>query len=494
MKRAVIRSTIFNICFYAVTAVLCIVYFPLLILPRTWFLKLIEFWLRIVCFLEFIILGLRYEVRGREHLPAPPYIVAAKHQSPYETLKLHLLFKDPAVILKKELLKIPFFGLYLAKNGSIAIDRSTPASARESIREGALRVSHQNRPIVIFPQGTRVDLHETGQHKPYKSGICDIQESTQLPIVPLALNTGLFWPRKGWFKSPGKVIFQFLEPIEPGKNKKELMSELEKTIEDKSAALMNEARAHELQKTEKSGLGILVFLVVLIMLAAGYSYLWFEVAKNIKASYLDFMVDLAGAERTYTEPVITGFPGPVNIAVSEETLHSEEGSLTVENLHAVGWPIPGLPVNITTDAITVRSFKWKNPLVIDRATATVTYKNDTLTIHDSEFNQGNFTGNILGEIDLKQEPVPRFDLSVRMKNHNDLLLYLAQNKIIEDRIAMFMGAGFAALANQEGLVEVPIRQRDQTLYAGPLPVLQLPVASLPETPRQAPGNQPAPAQ
>ena len=155
--------------------------------------------------LEKYILGLTYEVRGQEHLPEQgSYIIAAKHQSSYETFKLHTLFGDPAIVLKKELLRIPLWGMYLKKSDVIAIDRSSPKTAIKSIKDGAQHVKEQGRPIIIFPQGTRVSIDTTAQEKPYKIGIMRLQEATNLPIIPMAINTGYFQPKHKWCKKPGK--------------------------------------------------------------------------------------------------------------------------------------------------------------------------------------------------------------------------------------------------------------------------------------------------
>lgn len=239
MKRALIRSSIFNILFVIISLICCVIFLVGLLLPRQFFLYVVRTYLTIIYGLERFILGLKYVVRGTEHLPKNgQYIVAAKHMSTYETFKLHFLFNDPAIILKKELLKIPLWGLFLKKSDVIAIDRSSPEKSRASIHDGARRMMAQNRPILIFPQGTRVWPHETTKDKPYKRGIYHLQDTTELPIVPMATNSGMFWPRSGWLKSSGTVVFEFLPTISAGKNKADLMKTLEREIENKSNALM----------------------------------------------------------------------------------------------------------------------------------------------------------------------------------------------------------------------------------------------------------------
>lgn len=213
-------------------------------MPRPALLKATKFYLNGVAFLEKYIMGLTYEVRGLEHLPkSGTYIVAAKHQSAYETLKLHHLFGDPTIVLKKQLMSIPLFGFFLRKLDVIAINRDNKESSINSIIEGAKRMRDQNRPILIFPQGTRVATNATTQEKPYKGGIVKMYSHADLKIIPMALNSGLFWGRNSYFKKPGKVVFEFLAPIEAGLPDKQVMQALQDSLEEKSNALMAEAKA-----------------------------------------------------------------------------------------------------------------------------------------------------------------------------------------------------------------------------------------------------------
>lgn len=210
-------------------------------------MKLIHWYLRRVEWLERNIMGITCEIRGKDNLPSSgSYIVAAKHQSPYETLKLHFLFEDPAIVLKKELLAIPLWGKFLSKIDPIAIDRSAGKEAMTQIIEGAKRIQAQGRVIVIFPQGTRVYPEQTPKEKPYKMGAARIQEATGLPVVPMALNSGFFWPRSGWLKRPGKIVFEFLPPIKSGKKPAEVTKELEQSLESASENLIREAESRKL--------------------------------------------------------------------------------------------------------------------------------------------------------------------------------------------------------------------------------------------------------
>ena len=238
-----IRSILFNILFYPITAIICIAFIPTLFLPRKATILVTKIWVNTVAFLEKYVLGLDFEVRGKEFIPKNgSYLVAAKHQSAYETMKLHHLFGDPTIVLKKELLSIPLFGSFLKKVGVIAIDRSSKEKAINSIIDGAKKMQDQDRAIIIFPQGTRVDVNASIKDKPYKGGIVKMYKNTDMPIIPLALNSGMFWGRNSFIKKPGKVIFEFLPPIEQGLPDKKVMRALEDRIEEKSIALMTEAK------------------------------------------------------------------------------------------------------------------------------------------------------------------------------------------------------------------------------------------------------------
>jgi 1-acyl-sn-glycerol-3-phosphate acyltransferase len=245
MINAWIRSILFNICFWAWSIVVCISIIPFIYASKKTTLRISHIFNNGVYFIEKYVLGLDYEVRGLENLPKEgPYLIAAKHQSAYETMKLHRLFGDPSIILKQELLSIPVWGKFLGKLDIIAIDRSKGETAMSSIVNGAMRMKDQGRPIVIFPQGTRVRVDVSSADKPYKGGIIKMYNATSLPIIPMALNSGLFWPRNSFLKRPGKVIFEFLPAIEPGLEEKKVMKALEERLEEASIRLMDEAKEH----------------------------------------------------------------------------------------------------------------------------------------------------------------------------------------------------------------------------------------------------------
>lgn len=239
-----LRSTIFNICFFGMTIILAIVALPATAMKRRHAMAVAMMWVTVIYWLERNILKLDYEVRGLEHFPAgQACLIAAKHQSSYETFKLHRILGDPAIVLKRELLRIPLWGRFLKKIDPIAIDRSNREQAMKSLLSGLQHVKEQNRPVVIFPQGTRVKWTDSTAKRPYKGGVAKMQQASNLPIIPLALNTGLFWPKMSWIKKPGTVIFEFQPPIMPGGSLGETMQKVETAVETATARLVAESHA-----------------------------------------------------------------------------------------------------------------------------------------------------------------------------------------------------------------------------------------------------------
>lgn len=243
----IIRQVLFNIAFYGFTVLFCVFATPCLVLPRPLYFKVLMWYFRTVYKIEKYVLGLDYEIRGAENLPKDGhYIIAAKHYSAYETLKLHLLFPDPAIIMKRELMSIPLWGWHAKKSDMIAIDRGSKDIAIRSLIEGSKRMKDLNRPIIIFPQGTRVALDDTIKDRPYKFGIMKIYETTNMPIIPLAMDSGVYWGKNSFLKKPGKAVFQFLEPIAPGQNTQTAFETMRNAIETTSEKLVKEA----LEKTK----------------------------------------------------------------------------------------------------------------------------------------------------------------------------------------------------------------------------------------------------
>jgi 1-acyl-sn-glycerol-3-phosphate acyltransferase len=232
-----LRALSFNIAFVAVTAALGLAGLPLLLAPRRWVMGFGRFWAGSVLWLLEQIVGLRGNIRGRENLPRGPCLIAMKHQSAWDALVLPVLLGDPAVVIKRELLQVPFYGWYAARAGSIVIDRKGGAGALRGMVAAARAAAAAGRPIVIFPEGTRT---APGQRLTYQPGVAALYQALGLPLVPAAVNSGLFWGRRSFLKRPGRIALEFLEPIPPGLGRREVMAQLEERIETATAALEQE--------------------------------------------------------------------------------------------------------------------------------------------------------------------------------------------------------------------------------------------------------------
>jgi 1-acyl-sn-glycerol-3-phosphate acyltransferase len=177
-----------------------------------------------------------------ERLPEPPFLVASKHQSAWETFALIPLFRDPAFLMKRELFWIPIHGWFSHKFGMIPVDRDKgPAALRNMLHHAKDRIA-KGREIIIFPEGTR---RPPGAPPAYKTGIVLLYNALDVPCVPVALNSGMFWPRRTWRRKPGTIIVEVLDPIQPGLPKAEFMRRLQVAVEGASDRLMAEAAANE---------------------------------------------------------------------------------------------------------------------------------------------------------------------------------------------------------------------------------------------------------
>ncbi len=180
--------------------------------------------------------GVKYEIRGLENLPKENgFVVACKHQSMWETIIFHLIFNRPVYSWKKELLKIPFYGWFLEVMSGITIDRKGGAKALKNLLAQAKKYSDNKQNIILFPQGTRTPVGASTKDYPYQIGIVAIYHHLQVQVVPAALNSGIYWNKKG--KKPGTIILEFLPAIQAGLEKKEFLQRLETAIEDKSSTL-----------------------------------------------------------------------------------------------------------------------------------------------------------------------------------------------------------------------------------------------------------------
>jgi 1-acyl-sn-glycerol-3-phosphate acyltransferase len=234
-----VRSVVFNVLFYLNTLVYLIIALPTFLMPYRAIIAVAKSWGRTNLVL-LRVAGIDCEIRGREKIPQGPLIVAAKHQSAWETFALISLFDNPLFIVKRELQWIPIFGWLMIKGRMVPIDRSAGSQALSTMTERARVELSAGRQLIIFPEGTR---RPAGAEPRYKFGVAHLYASTGVPCVPIALNSGLFWPRRSIRRLPGTVLVEILDPIPPGLDKDIFFKRLQHDIETATARLIAEAKA-----------------------------------------------------------------------------------------------------------------------------------------------------------------------------------------------------------------------------------------------------------
>jgi 1-acyl-sn-glycerol-3-phosphate acyltransferase len=236
-----LRSFLYQLVFLPWTLAISVLYLPLLAFSSRAFMnRSAALWLNGAVWFQKVILGLSIDIRGRENLPPGPVLIAAKHQSAWDTMVFHHLLPDPAYILKQELLSLPFIGWYLRKSGQVAIDRKAGIKALKLMVEGARKALGEKRQIIIFPEGHRQPPGATGD---YHSGVAMLYAALDVPLVPVALNSGLFWRRNAFLRHSGVITLEFLPPLPRGLDRKAVMATLEERIEGATRKLEAEALA-----------------------------------------------------------------------------------------------------------------------------------------------------------------------------------------------------------------------------------------------------------
>jgi 1-acyl-sn-glycerol-3-phosphate acyltransferase len=233
------RSALFYPVLYINWALFLVFGSWLLLGPRRWAMAGLAAHGRVTVWLLRVVCNTKMEVRGREKLLAGPVIVAAKHEAAWDTFALIPLMRDPALVMKAELLSIPLYGTFCRKFELIPVQRELgPTALRQMTRDARMRVA-EAREILIFPEGTR---KIPGSPPDYKPGIAFLYQDLKIPVCPLALNSGAFWPRHTFLRYPGTIVAEFLDPIPPGLQRHEFMQRLEQAIETASGKLLAEAR------------------------------------------------------------------------------------------------------------------------------------------------------------------------------------------------------------------------------------------------------------
>ena len=237
-----IRSFLFNIALFAWTFLILLLYLPLLATPRRILVKAVKFWACGILFLQKTLLDLKFEFRGLSSLPDVPYIIACAHQSAWETIAFYAVVEDPGYLVKRELYKVPLFGAYARRLRMVRVNREGRAGeVRKMIREVKKRLQ-EGRPVVIFPGGTRSAPDEIVQ---LKAGINALYRQCGVPVVPVSLISGVFWGRRSFVKTPGVIVAEFHEPIEPGKDISTFSQLLTQRINSGNRRLLTEATGHD---------------------------------------------------------------------------------------------------------------------------------------------------------------------------------------------------------------------------------------------------------
>jgi 1-acyl-sn-glycerol-3-phosphate acyltransferase len=229
------RSIVFVALFYIWSVIVALSLTPVLLGPRRWAIEGLRLWGYGIIFLLRVCCDIRVEVRGREHLPTGPALVAPKHQCMFDVFAQFAWLPAACFVTKKELKYIPFFSWIAMRAGMIFVDRDGHSTAlKKLVRDAKTRFS-QHRQVVIFPEGTRTLPGAAGEYKP---GIAALYREIDVPVHPMATNSGVHWPRSGFLRKPGLIVFEYLEPIPPGLKRAQFMRTLEDSIETASNKLL----------------------------------------------------------------------------------------------------------------------------------------------------------------------------------------------------------------------------------------------------------------
>lgn len=237
-----LRSLVFNVLFYLLLVIWILFALPTFLMPRKAILTVAGWWARSNLLLMRVICGTRVEFRGVEKIPRGPLIVAAKHQSMWETFALLQFFDQPLYILKRELKWIPFFGWYVMKADMIDVERAAGGRALRDMVRRAGKAVREGRQLIIFPEGTRRPVEAPPRYKP---GVAQVYKDSGVACLPVALNSGLFWPRRTFMRYPGTLVVEFLDPLPPGLSRDEFIDRIRDAIEGATDRIVRDARAEQ---------------------------------------------------------------------------------------------------------------------------------------------------------------------------------------------------------------------------------------------------------
>jgi 1-acyl-sn-glycerol-3-phosphate acyltransferase len=240
-----LRSLAYNIAFYLNLVIWIVIAIPTFVMPRWGIIAIAKYWGLTSIWLMRIICNTRVEYRGVEKIPkGGPLLVAPKHQSAWETFALLQFFDEPLYILKRELRWLPFFGWYLAKADMIGVNRSAGGRALIDMARRAREEVLRGRQLIIFPEGTR---RPVGAPPSYKHGVSQIYVDCGVTCIPVALNSGLFWPRRTFMRYPGTIVVEFLDPIPPGLSRREFTARVRDAVEEATDRLVKAGREEQVR-------------------------------------------------------------------------------------------------------------------------------------------------------------------------------------------------------------------------------------------------------
>jgi 1-acyl-sn-glycerol-3-phosphate acyltransferase len=244
MTSIFLRSLIYNVLFYVLLIGWLIVAIPTFVMRRSAIMTLARIWSRQNTWLLRVVCNVKVEFRGVEKIPRGPLVVASKHQSMWETFALLQVLEHPLYILKRELTRIPFFGWYLIKADMISVDRSAGGRALLKMVRQASEEVRNGRQLIIFPEGTR---RPPGAPPDYKPGVAQLYASCRTNCLPVALNSGLFWPRRTFMRYPGTLVVEFLDLLPPGLPRDEFLTRISTVIEEATARLVEAGQREQQQ-------------------------------------------------------------------------------------------------------------------------------------------------------------------------------------------------------------------------------------------------------
>lgn len=239
-----LRSLIYNIVFYLNLTFWVLLGIPTYVMPRWGIMNIAKYWARTSIWLMWIICNTKVEYRGRDKIPEGPLLVAAKHQSAWETFALLQFFDQPLYILKRELLWLPLFGWYLVKSDMIGVKRGAGGRSLLEMTRRARDEVARGRQLIIFPEGTR---RAVGAPPAYKTGVSQVYVDCGATCIPVALNSGLFWPRRTFMRYPGTLVVEFLDPIPPGLSRREFTVRIRAAIEEATDRLVKAGREEQVR-------------------------------------------------------------------------------------------------------------------------------------------------------------------------------------------------------------------------------------------------------